>query len=218
MSYAPRSVFTGTGLNGKSFTIYEWDFKTYAQMQMTINLVTLVVFLTICPFVAPLMLIKAIYKYSGVSKLMYIVGMLISGYVWYDFTHGWLMLSAVNIMLDESTITFLLGLNKAVFVIFGIFLFLGQNLYAFVERSIGEQVGRWALFLAIIGVIGVFVVTSTTASSKYSTGWIMKTLQAESESDRQDRLDQEQRDRLGDFNSEQERTKHFDDMQRRYGN
>lgn len=218
MNYTPKSVFTRTGGNGNKVTMMEWDYNTWAEIQAFSNIYYLLIGLLISAILSPILLGFAIFYFNGRSKGLYIIGLILSGYFLYDCNHGWLVLCAINIFFDESTINYLVGLNVASLILFSIFLLIGGILHDLIETSFNAVMDRWLVFLTTVILIGglSFYITVNTKNSK--KGWVETNIKTESEWAKKDRLEQERLNELGGFESLEARDKHFNELQRRYGN
>ena len=202
MNLTPKSVFTGKGSNGEDVTMFEWDFNTWAGFELINSLGYLFVGLILSAIASPLLLILCIVNYNGRHKPLYVIGMLISAYFMYDCNHGWLVVQVVNFFFSESIITLLLGINVASMVLFSIFLLIGVRLNNFIEDFTPTVEGRWKAFIIFILAITIVSVMSVTASK--NKGWVMTNIKTESESAKQERLEREELQRLGGFESKEE--------------
>lgn len=218
MNITPKSVFTGKGGDGNKITMMEWDFNTWAGFEVANNIVMLIFLLALSSIASPILLCIAIYNFSGRNKLQYLIGMIVSGYFLYDCSHGWIVLCGINIVFDESTINYLVGLNIASLILFSIFLLVGGMLYNFIEDTFTELLDRWCVFLGIVLVIGILSVMITVNQKESHKGWINANIHEITESDKQEMREQKEREEKGDFESKEARDKHFEDLQRRYGN
>jgi hypothetical protein len=143
------------------------------------------------------------------------VRLVMSGYFLYDCNHGWLVLTGINLILSESTITFLLGLNVASIILFGIFLLIGVRLHNFIEDLTSSIEARWLIFICLVGVVGVTSVIGTYSTKK--KGWVMTNITTESESAKKERLEYERLQDLGGFNSKEEQDKYWEEIDRQTG-
>jgi hypothetical protein len=218
MNYTPRTVFTGTGTDGNKITMMQWDFNTWAQMQAFTHIYYLLIGLLISAILPPILLAFAIYYFDGRNKGLYIIGIILSSYFLYDCSHGWIVLCAINLFFDESTINYLVGLNVASLLLFCIFLIGGVRLNNFIEDNFTDLLDRWCIFLGIIIIIGGLSTAITVGEKNRQKGWVMTNIKTESESGKKDRIERERREEIGDFESKEARDKHFDELQRRYGN
>jgi hypothetical protein len=215
MNLSPKSVFTGKDSNGQKITMFEWDFGTWAGFELLASLPYLFIGLLLSAISSPLLLILCIANYNGRAKVLYVVGLIMSGYFLYDCNHGWLVLTGINLILSESTITFLLGLNVASIILFGIFLLIGVRLHNFIEDLTSSIEARWLIFICLVGVVGVTSVIGTYSTKK--KGWVMTNITTESESAKKERLEYERLQDLGGFNSKEEQDKYWEEIDRQTG-
>ena len=218
MNYTPKSVFTGKGSNGGNITMMEWDFNTWAGFEVANNLMMLLILLVLSSIASPILLCIAIYNFSGRNKMQYLIGIIVSAYFLYDCSHGWIVLCAINLPFDESTINYLVALNVASLILFTIFLLVGGMLYNFIEDTFTELLDRWCVFLGIVLVVGILSVMITVSEKEKHKGWITANIHEVTESDKQEMREQKERDEKGSFESKEARDKYFDEMQRKYGN
>jgi hypothetical protein len=215
MNLSPKSVFTGKGSNGEKITMFEWDFNTWAGFEILSQLSYLIVGLLLSAISSPLLLILCIANYNGRSKVLYVVGMIISAYFIYDCNHGWLVTQVVNFMLGEGGVTFLYGLNVATIILFGIFLLIGVRLHNFIEDLTSSVEARWVIFISLVMIIAVATIL-TTVSTK-PKGWVMVNINTESPSAKQERIEAERVQDLGGFKTKEEQDKYWDDLEKRCG-
>jgi hypothetical protein len=215
MNLSPKSVFTGKGSNGEDVTMFEWDFNTWAGFEVLSQLSYLVVGLLLSAISSPLLLILCIVNYNGRSKVLYVVGMIISAYFIYDCNHGWLVMQTVNFMLGEGILSFLFGLNVATIILFGIFLLIGVRLHNFIEDLTPSVETRWVIFTTLVIIIAVTTVLITVSSKP--KGWAKVNIDTESPSAKQERIEYERVQDLGGFKTKEEQDKYWDDLEKRCG-
>lgn len=217
MNFSPKSVFTGKGSNGENITFFEWDFATWAGFAFVSNIFYLLVALLLSAVASPILLVFAIVYFDGRNKLLYLIGIIVSSYFLYDCSHGWLVLSGINVLFSESTINFLVGTNVAALILFSVFFVIGGTLNNFIEDLTPTIQGRWMVFIIFLSLIILPSVIVTMSNKSDNKGWIMTNLKSESEGAKKERLEQERLDEIGDFESKEARDKHFDELEKRWG-
>ena len=217
-NWSPKSVFTGKGANGEKITMFEWDYATWLGFETINNVIVLLVALVFSAFVPLILLFMAIANYSGRHKGLYVIGILSSGYFLYDCSHGWIVLTAINLFFSEPTINILVSLNVVAIVLFTVFLFIGGMLYDTIEYNINEVTNRWVAFIMIVAVVGGITFFTALSGQSNHKGWVDKNITTESESAKKERLEREKQEEIGEFGSKEERDKHFEELEKRWGN
>jgi hypothetical protein len=209
--FLPKNVFRGTNADGSKFTVREYDFETFAHLEFGSAIALLFGSALLGVFLAPLFFILSVLSFDGYSKIKFWVVMLISGYVLFDFTHGWLMLRVLDFMFEESSLNILFAINTGVFVsCIGIVLF-GRILYRWIV-DINENVStRWVIYLIIVGIIFLL---GYRIGKPNQTGWVRQELELP-KSPGQD--DYEKYEHMTDQQIQDEAQKDYEDQLRREG-
>lgn len=119
----PKNVFKGVNSDGSTFRVEEWDYGDLATLELIPAFFMFIISLTVASFAAPI-LTFLLLVYVGVNaRFRYLFTALLSAYVLYDFSHGWLCLSATSFFLSDKNISYLMIANSMAFVI-SIFMFV----------------------------------------------------------------------------------------------
>ena len=210
-NFLPKNVFKGTNADGSRFTAREYDFETFATLEVGSGLLLLFSGVLIGVFLAPLLFILSVLSFDGYSKIKFWIVMLISGYVLFDFSHGWLMLRILDFMFDESTLNTLFAVNTGIFISCIVFILLGGLLYRWIVDTNNSVSSRWIFYIVIVCVM-FFIGYNIGKTDK--TGWVRQELELP-KSPGQD--DYEKYSNMTDKQIEDEAQKDFDDQLRSEG-
>ena len=172
-NFLPKNVFKGTNADGSRFTAREYDFETFANLEVGSAILLLFGGVFIGVFLAPIFFILSVLSFDGYSKIKFWIVMLISGYVLFDFSHGWLMLRILDFMFDESSLNVLLAINTGVFVSCIVFILLGSLLYRWIIDTNNSVSSRWLFY--IVAVCVVFLIGYNLGKTD-KIGWVRQEL------------------------------------------
>lgn len=168
----PNKFFKGKNADGSKFTAEEWDYADIA----TLDAMTFVVYLFVgCLFsaIAPVLITAiAILTYSGRSKMLYIIGILSSGYFLWDANHGWFVIMIVNWVMSEAAINTLMGLTAACLVLNAIFLVFGGVLYNIINSLSNSTRTCWLVFLTFVAIVALVTFSSVKGTYSHRKGWV----------------------------------------------
>ena len=135
----PKNVFKGVNSDGSTFRVEEWDYGDLATLELIPAIITFIVCLAVASFAAPI-LAFLLLAYVGVdARFRYVFTALLSGYVLYDFSHGWLCLTATSFFLSDKYVSYLMIANLMTFVI-SIFMFV---LHPFLRSYVYEPASHY---------------------------------------------------------------------------
>ena len=210
-NFLPKNVFKGTNADGSKFTAREYDFETIAHLEVGSFILMLFGGAILGVFLAPLFFILSVLSFDGYSKIKFWVIMLISGYVLFDFSHGWLMLRLLDFMFDESSLNVLFAINTGVFVSSIVLILVGGLLYRWIIDTSNSVGSRWLFY--IISVCIMFLIGYNIGKTD-KVGWVRQELGLD-ENPGQD--DYEKYSNMTDKQIEDEAQKDYEDQLRSEG-
>jgi hypothetical protein len=210
-NFLPKNVFKGTNADGSKFTAREYDFETIAHLEVGSFILMLFGGAILGVFLAPLFFILSVLSFDGYSKIKFWVIMLISGYVLFDFSHGWLMLRLLDFMFDESSLNVLFAINTGVFVSSIVLILVGGLLYRWIIDTSNSVGSRWLFY--IISVCIMFLIGYNIGKTD-KVGWVRQELGLD-ENPEQD--DYEKYSNMTDKQIEDEAQKDYEDQLRSEG-
>jgi len=165
-NFLPKNVFKGTNSDGSRFTAREYDFETFAHLEFGSLVLTLFGGAILGVFLAPLLFVLAVLSFDGYSKIKFWITGIISAYVLFDFSHGWLMLRLLDFFFSESSLNTLFAVNTGVLIgCIGVIL---------IGRVLRESLGNaYIIAILVIFFIG-FGIGKTNLST--DTGWVRQEL------------------------------------------
>ena len=190
MNITPRNVFSSTNSDGTKISTEEYDFNTFAQLEMLswgtkliLGMLILGVGMLLTSIASSVILVIALYNFNGRLKIPHVLGIILSGYFLIDAYNGWLALVLLNSFVNESTINFLIALNVGVLVTHIVLLIFGWNIALYLRKKEDAQ-ERLTSFVSIIAVvlIGTIMVTSRIVGTDKNKGWVnQKTISTQTE-------------------------------------
>lgn len=173
-NFLPKNVFKGTNADGSRFTAREYDFETFATLEVGSAIAMLFGGVFIGVFLAPIFFILSVLSFDGFSKIKFWVVMLMSGYVLFDLSHGWLMLRVLDFMFEESSLNILFAINTAVFISCIVFILLGRLLYRWIVETNNSVSSRWVFY--IVAVCVMFLIGYNIGKTD-KVGWVEQKLE-----------------------------------------
>lgn len=233
MNLTPRSIFLGKNSDGSNFRIAEWDFATLSNIEFTGLMVRLVVLLALSSIVSPILVLIGFLWFNGRFKVGYLIAILTSIFFLTDCYYGWLTTTILSTFCDDAVFNILIGLNIMSLIISTILFLFSGAIYSLIadpiddedyehlseeeQKQINDNVeGKKLLFVIILLFICsllFFVGTNTTIKHH---GWLNTKTSSVEKTD--NRIMEQKRREVGDFKTKQDRDKHFDDLQRKWGN
>lgn len=113
----PKNVFKGVNSDGSTFRVEEWDYGDLATLEVPQAIFMFIVCLAVASVAAPILTLLLLLYVGIDARFRYLFTALLSGYVLYDFYHGWLCLSAIQFFLSDNLISYLMIANLMAFVI-----------------------------------------------------------------------------------------------------
>lgn len=147
LNITPKNVFKGTNSDGSKFTVKEWDFGTLANLNMASFFVMFIGCVFLCSIAPFILFIICVLTISGRIQILNVLGILVSAYFLLDCYKGWIGISALNIICDESQMKFMIALNLTCFISHVIYLFLSKTLY---EHSVGGKLVYILIMMALL--------------------------------------------------------------------
>ena len=165
-NFLPKNVFKGTNADGSKFTAREYDFETIAHLEVGSFILMLFGGAVLGVFLAPLLFVLSVLSFDGFSKIKFWVTAIISAYVLFDFSHGWLMLMLLDFVFSEPTLNTLFAVNTGVLVASVGFILIG--------RVLRESLGNFYIVAVLVIFFIGFRIGKTTVST--DTGWVRQEL------------------------------------------
>lgn len=203
-NFLPKNVFKGTNADGSKFTVREYDFETIAHLEVGSLALMLFGGAILGVFLAPLLFVLSVLSFDGYSKIKFWITAIISAYVLFDFSNGWLMLRLLDFFFSESALNTLFAVNTGVLIGCVGLILIGRVL----RESLGNFYLVAVLFIFFIG----FSFGKTTVST--DTGWVRQELGLD-EKPGQD--DYEKYSNMTDKQIEDEAQKDYEDQLRSEG-
>lgn len=165
-NFLPKNVFKGTNADGSKFTAREYDFETIAHLEVGSFILMLFGGAVLGVFLAPLLFVLSVLSFDGYSKIKFWLTAIISAYVLFDLSHGWLMLRLLDFVFSEPSLNTLFAVNTGVLIASVGFILIG--------RVLRESLGNFYIVAVLVIFFIGFRIGKTTVST--DTGWVRQEL------------------------------------------
>lgn len=135
----PKNVLTGVDSNGKTMTLFEWDFETFAAMQGFQAFMWLLGSLFLGCIFAPILTFLLIKNFTGRFKIGYLFVFVAAGLFIYEVLTGGIMLNVASIVCDDWIVAILVGLNFASIAVCLFVMVFGPLIKAFIHEPLGDM-------------------------------------------------------------------------------
>ena len=183
MNIFPKSVFKGTNADGSKFTANEYDFSTYANIASANFFVYLLFGALFSGFVAPIVLLLSVLSFNGRFNMLYVLGIIFSGYFLYDCYHGWLILLLLSFICNGDTgveyywfIDLLVALNVGVLVTITALMVFGRPLFDWINEKIEDYHSKLAYLFGFVLLIFIFGCVKGNTIVNKDKDWVNKVL------------------------------------------
>ena len=166
----PKNVITGKNASGEKFEAFEYDFKSYALMQIGPLIGTILVggiFSAISGFIV---LIMVLALFNGRFNPISLAVPILSGFWLWDAHTGFLFSSILNFFIDREGVLFLCHVNIANIVVVSVVTIFGGLILRYINSLTDDIPSRYVLFY--IGITVLYVIFFILASDKIDMNWI----------------------------------------------
>lgn len=134
----PEKIFKGTNSDGTKFTVEQWNYNTFANIQFTWYLLIFVAGLLLCSLASLILAVITIFYFKKRPILLNVAGILVGIYFWIDYYQTWLVKLALNVFVDDKNIKVLFIFNIMAIItnIICLIVFYVQKLNAEVTETI----------------------------------------------------------------------------------
>lgn len=171
MDFGPKNIFKGTNSDGKPFRFEEWDYSTLAGADLLNISSQIFVGIFIGCITSPMLAFKSITGFDGNLKVINIIGIILSVIFLYQCYSGGIILTALNILLSEGVINFLVCINIVGLVIHILLLFSGVIHYV-ISTLFKTEDARIQCFVILLFVVCVLSYKITRGNLKQYEGWV----------------------------------------------
>ena len=179
-NFLPKNVFKGTNSDGSRFTAREYDFETFANLEVGSFIVMLLGGVCLSAFVSPIMFLVTVFTFNGRVTVLQILNVLVSGYFLLDCYNGWIFLNLISIAFSDSTLTILVNINVAIIFVNLAFIFFGRYIYNLISYGSDEDENEgktWLFFMVIVVALFMFGYSRGKNITKHNTDWVNKNLE-----------------------------------------
>lgn len=172
----PKNVFKGTNSDGSRFTAREYDYETYATLELG-NLIILILFGgLLSAILSPFVFIILLLGFNGRFSLMPLACIFFSGYFIYDANHGWLFMNVLSIIFDNDQMSFIYNMHYAILVASGVLLVFGTVIHKLICQMTTDVSMRWIIFLSAIGLALMLGYSKGKSYTSKQPDWVDKNL------------------------------------------
>jgi hypothetical protein len=149
----PKNVIKGETSDGKSFTANEYDFDTFANLQL-INLgIFLIVGSLFCIIASPIILIMIMVGFTGKFNFVYLSIPILSGYFILDCAKGWLMSLLLNFFIEADTLVLFVGIHIGCIAVVVVLTLFGNTILKTINRLADDVMNRYIIFFLLMGFV-----------------------------------------------------------------
>ena len=188
----PKSVFRGENSDGSSFHVEEWNYTDWADLQIIPSIFMFLFLLAIASVAAPVLTLLLLSFVGVEARLRYLFTALLSAYVLYDFSHGWICMIGSGFFFSPKNLSYIMNANLISMVIslFMLFFHRTLNMYVFepvrqytekeysaltyeiqkgVHEKVQEKLVMVTYVIIFLSVLTFFIGTQIDA---YCNGWV----------------------------------------------
>jgi len=158
----PKNVIKGETSDGKSFTANEYDFDTFATLQLVSLGGYLIIGGLFCAIASPIILIMLMAHFTGRFNFVYLSIPILSGYFIYDCANGWIMSLILNFFIEADTLVSLVGMHMACISVIIILTFFGKFIINIINAATDDVFNRYGFFFS--AMIIIFIISWIIAS------------------------------------------------------
>jgi hypothetical protein len=166
----PKNVIEGSDSNGNEFRAFEYDYSTFATLQV-INFMTYLMFgFLFYAISGPIIFVMLVLQFNGRFNPVALTIPILSGLFIYDCSQGWLPSTLLALFVDNEGLVFLTAVNVASIVCISIMVIFGRLIVYLINDFTDNVNTRYAIFFIFIGVI--FFISMTRSYHNYDVNWL----------------------------------------------
>jgi len=166
----PKNAITGKTSSGEKFTAFEYDFGTYAVLQIGSLLATVLIgglFSAVSGFI---ILIMMIALFNGRFNPISLAIPILSGFWLYDCHHGWIFSAFLNIFVGSDGLIFLSCMNAACIVVITFMILLGPSIVRVITWASDDVTTRYVIFGILM--LTIFLIAYNIAGDTIDVNWL----------------------------------------------
>jgi len=142
----PKNVFKGVNSDGTTFRVEEWDYGDLATLEVIPAIFMCIFAFAMASIAAPILTILLLVYVGLEGRFRYLFTALLSGYVLYDFYHGWLCLISTNFIFSDKYVSYIMIANAITFGVSMLMFVFHNMIYSFTYEPVSgyteEQYNR----------------------------------------------------------------------------
>ena len=158
----PKNVIKGETSDGKSFTANEYDFDTFATLQLFSLGGYLIIGGLFCAIASPIILVMLMAHFTGRFNFVYLAIPIFSGYFIYDCTNGWIMSLILNFFIEADTLVSLVCMHIACISVIVVMTLFGKFIINVINAATDDVFNRYGFFFS--AMIIIFIISWIIAS------------------------------------------------------
>ena len=166
----PKNAFTGRTSSGEKFEAFEYDFNTYAVLQIGSLIGTLLVgglFSAVSGFIV---LIMMMILFNGRFNPVSLAVPILSGFWLWDCHTGFLFSGFLNIFVGSEGLIFLSCVNVANIVVIAFMVLFGPLIVKIINWSSDDIPTRYVIFFVAMAIL--FVIAYNIAGNHIDVNWL----------------------------------------------
>jgi hypothetical protein len=166
----PKNAITGRTSDGKKFTAFEYDFGTYALLQIPGFIGALLVGGLFSAISGPIILIMLMLQFTDRFNLMSLTVPILCGFWLYDCHHGWIFSALVDFFVGKGPLLFLAKMNVGCIVVITFMTLLNKTIFNIIVSMTDDANTRYVILFVAMFVI--FMIAYVIAGDTIDENWL----------------------------------------------
>ena len=166
----PKNAFTGRTSSGEKFEAFEYDFSTYAVLQIGSLLATLLIgglFSAVSGFIVMIMMMVL---FNGSFNPVSLAVPILSGFWLWDCHNDFIFSAFLNIFIGKEGLIFLSCVNVANIVVIAFMVLFGPSIVRIVNWSSDDIPTRYVIFFVAMAIL--FLIAYNIAGNHIDNNWL----------------------------------------------
>ena len=168
--FLPKNAITGRTSDGKKFEAFEYDFGTYAVLQIGGLISTLLIGGLFSAVSGAIILVMLMLQFTGRFNIIYLAVPILSGYWLYDCHNGWIFSAIIDFFAGKGPLLFLAKMNVGCIVVIVFMTLLGKTIYNTIINMTNDANTRYVILFVAMFV--VFIIAYIIAGDTINEEWL----------------------------------------------
>ena len=168
--FLPKNAISGRTSDGKKFEAFEYDFGTYALLQMGSLFATVLVGGVFSAVSGLIILIMLMLQFTGRFNVIYLAVPILSGYWLYDCHNGWIFSAIIDFFVGREWLVFLCKMNVGCIVVITFMTLLGKTIFNIIVSMTEDANSRYIILFVAMFI--VFIISFAIAGDTINVDWL----------------------------------------------